>query len=110
LGHSKLGRLNGASEQRGGDKGAATNFPSWAACEAGPERRKGKEKGFAYLERDSGHRLWRVLQRRGWWRRLAKQPLKQMKFKFKFEFHQTNSMHQHVCNKHHAIYLIWKNK
>jgi hypothetical protein len=26
-----------------------------------------------------------------------------MKFKFKFEFHQTNSMHQHVCNKHQAI-------
>jgi hypothetical protein len=32
---------------------------------------------------------------------------KQMKFKFKFEFHQTNSMQQHVCNKHKATNLIW---
>jgi hypothetical protein len=29
--------------------------------------------------------------------------IKQMKSKFEFEFHQTNSMHQHVCNKHETI-------
>jgi hypothetical protein len=45
MGHFKLGRVSGASELRRGDKGVAANFPGWAACEAGPEGRKGKEKG-----------------------------------------------------------------
>jgi hypothetical protein len=93
LGHCWVGAAGYWAEEKQSartkreEQGAAEDFPS----EAGPEERKGKEKGFAYLERD----------------------FKKMKFKFKFEFRQTNYMHQHVvhvCNKHQANYLIWQNK
>jgi hypothetical protein len=46
----------------------------WAACKNGPEVRKGengKEEGFRYFEMG----------------------FNELKFKFKFEFHQTYSMH-----------------
>jgi hypothetical protein len=86
MGHYELGRVSGASELRGGDKGAAANFPSWAPCEAGTEGRKERKKV--------------CLKGKGF---------KQMKFKFKFEFHQTNLLHQHVCNEHQTIYLFSKN-
>jgi hypothetical protein len=63
-------------------QGASANYGCWPKE---GKRGKDKKKRFVVLKGDQA-----------------------IGFKYKFEFNQSKIMHQHVCNKHQATYLIWK--